>query len=58
MTIKVIKNYVDKFTKVEMIAGRVLRDVPDKRAQELIDGGYAMDVSEDRSAAKNAEVKA
>lgn len=44
MTIKVIKDYVDKYTKELKKAGMVLRDVPEQRAQELIKAGVAREV--------------
>ena len=46
MTIKIIKDYVDKHTKVIKKAGMVLRDVPDERAKELIEAGVAKEKKE------------
>lgn len=37
--IKVIKRYVDKYTKETVEVGTVLKDVPEKRLQELIEAG-------------------
>lgn len=46
MTIKVIKDYVDKHTKVIKKVGMVLRDVPEERAKELIEAGVAIEKRE------------
>ena len=46
MTIKVIKDYVDKNTKIMRKAGMTLRNVPNQRAQELIEAGVAEAVTE------------
>lgn len=48
MTVKVIEDYVDKYTGILTIKGRVLRYVPEERARELMEAGKVVEVKEDR----------
>ena len=44
MNLKVIKRYVDRFTKEIIEVGTILKDVSEKRAEELVDAKVAEEI--------------
>ena len=44
MKLKVTKRYVDKYTKETVPMGTVLQDIPEERAQELLEAGVAENI--------------